>query len=1001
MFFQMLAPQTGSDHKFGLWVSCDGRNFLYDVSNTRGKERRLYANIADKWQAGRWHHLAFVWETVPGESNDRVGVILDGKLVAARSDLDMTSETVSAAGPGALWIGRNSAGNLPYGLGGFVDDVIVLDDIPWEGWHVERGRQIFWPDHLPKFGPNQDPDQSVSLEGLVNVAPLAQVGSFPYCGGLRYVTDGVSGRVGPSDTAGQGLDLTADRALGEVTYASFPHRTTQGCYTFRFEPARRICAVRFLQYRAYAMSYRIDADSTGDGKPDRILVERRRFGRPNVWHTHRFEPVVAHVLRFTSLEETGRGAPCMVELEIYSREEDAKSADRVWPTPDPSVPVAHLDPVPPSPARPVPERDRLWLGATSCLWMFWQPHLDPDLTSPTFAAAFIKELQSMGMTYARLFVGSRPRNYFDVTLPNDFYRQRIPIADPIRGVVPWPSEVMFGYRRNVLKRFCAEMHKHGLKVLPILPRNAPPFDPRSGYFPMAQSDHHQPVRKFPCVTNADFYKEAFATLLREALVAGADGVDVCGDEYYCEVHDLGRISRDDPCIRLFKQRHGVPSIPTKVEDTLLYRRWVLFEYESTARMFKHQTDAVKQANPKAMTSTNISVAPLLFFNRRAFGIAYDMVGHIADIDCFGTDPYYRFDTVAHYQIPEWTKRLIGANKNRETIMILQGAGWGRASVVPFSDPIWITGGATSALMHGARHIDFYRLNYYWQDLPGKKTIADWIQMVHRLEALGLKHARVPRKIALLYSRASDDWWELKIQCQERKGPDAIESASGYVHHKAMMQLLCSHGHPYDLYYLDQVSTLREVTDYALLVLPFPYSIPKEAVAVIRQAVARGCRVLITNHLGEVDPEGEPHPAPLLQSLLSQEGVSYLDIDLLRDGAERGVQQRIADEITSLLGDDRPLYLDSHGKDVEAAVLEKGSSSKFVFAINWDTEPAEADLGVTVPPGPYRVRSFKVGSEALLKLRSSPAVSSKDLSRFRLPMPAHDVTVLHVEKATQR
>jgi len=978
-------------------LTCDGRYLLCSMTGAL----RRYFRIEGNWVRSIWHHVLVTWEVVEGEKNDEILIFIDGKLAGAHRDLELEAGKCEAPHPARLCIGQSLAGNMPYGLRGAVDEFRLYDQVVCRApTDAAAWAPVFEPPGLGQAqrkaaGPTYRPGDHV------NIAPFAEIASVPYSGTLAYLVDGVvlQGRGGATSADGPQLEYVEKESKGEINkLACFPLKCGQASITFAFPRAQQVAAVRFLPAGG-APSFRLDADTDGDGKYDAKLLERYAGGgEKGAWRFHAFEPLRLHCLKFTSIPDEAARAPTLSEFQILSPidacDPELEADFRKRWQPLPGVPRLEFGSSAPVAIPATPAEKRLLLGAYTCFWMF-NNHAKPVLGQYNEHA--VRSLKDMHMDYVRLSAYLKPRTMEKITLPDKYYLARI--APPVgQGCLLWPSKVCVGYEDNVLRDLVEFMHSQGLKVKVQPPRNIAPFDPRSGYYPMAQSDHHdkRPDPRFPCVTNGEYFEKAFCRILSEIIDSGADGVDVCGDEFYIENHNVTRMSRADPCRKLFKEKYGLEA-PKQVEDTERYRKWALFEYESGGALFGRIAAAAKRAKPSVVTATLLSVAGELFYRRTSFGLAYDAVGHAAEIDLLGTDPYYRHDTLGHYQIPKFVQLLAGATPHRRTIMTMQAVC--NDFTTTFSNPVWVVGGATSALMNGCKAMDFYRLNYFasirpQRDHPGTKPIADWCALVRRLEADGLKEATVPSQIAFLYSRASDDWWELKESVGRKPYPNS--AMAGYLNHAACMRMLCSNGHPFRLYYLDQPTTLARVAEAKVLVVPFAYSIGDRACEILDAALRNGARLLIVCRLGETDEFGTAREQPALQRFLGRAGVKFLDVDMSVCGAERSVREAFQAALVELLGEDRPLTFNAYGRDVEAGMLERADGGgKFVFLVNWDGRDALVDLGLPLPEGRFRVARYARDERAEGKLGGETAIDSAALRSFRVEVKAHETVVLTV------
>jgi len=839
----------------------------------------------------------------------------------------------------------------------------------------------------------------------VNVAPFATLKSNPYCGTLSYLTDGEIPPARGVKLAQKGpfledIEVSSNGSISQN--CQFPIKTlAPASITFTFSAPVTVKGVRFMQAGSLCTSFRIEADINGNGLFEAVIaISKTDIPLPTV--KAEFKPVRVRAIRFTMLK-TQKRIPLLGEFQIIGNETEALKLKNVY------APVIGPDellfgkPVK-TPVKRQPPDKRFQFGVTSSMWM-WINITEPYAKHGLNKAALAR-MKELDMDRVRCFIGLKPKDQSKITIPeNPRYSASMKEvkADKSFYYFPLPSKVFAGYEENILKRLSDDLKKEGYEFVPIPPRNVPPFDTRSGHYPMAQSDHHGEYNpKFPCATNGEFYKNAFSTILQELAASGVTGVDIVPDEFYIENHNLKRMCADDPCRALFRKQYGL-DVPTKVEDTETYRKWLLFQMESTARLFKVFSDAAKKAAPGVVTESNFSVVPLLFFNRPGFGLAIDLVGHTGAVDVLGTDPYFRLDTLGHYQMPKTACIYKGATPNRTVCMMLQAVAGD--FLTPLTDPVWTAGNATSMIMRGVRNIDLYRFNYFANirkvngTHPTTPIYKNWIAMIRRLEAFGLKKARIPRKIAFIYNRAGEDWWELREKLKTPNPYDYPQSAmAGHIHHDATMRMLFANGHPFEAFFLDQPSTLSNVSGFKVMIIPFAYSISDKAKAVIQDAVDAGVKLLVLKGRGETDEYGTLRKTPALAGFERRKGVIMLDENLLTRGNDIEVEKKILSALWALLGADRPIIVNNYRRDIEVGMLESENGTKFIFAVNWDKRDSVLDLGLNLPRGAYTVDRFDLEGVSVATLAGKRKTNERALMRFRVNIKGHETLALVVRKS---
>ena len=207
-----------------------------------------------------------------------------------------------------------------------------------------------------------------------------------------------------------------------------------------------------------------------------------------------------------------------------------------------------------------------------------------------------------------------------------------------------------------------------------------------------------------------------------------------------------------------------------------------------------------------------------------------------------------------------------------------------------------------------------------------------------------------------------------------------------------MEALLRNGMPFDLYYLDQPASLHGLGDYRVLVLPYPYSISNEAAGAIRQAAARGTRVVAIARSGEVDEFGDVRKVPSLRAVA---GVEHITIDLARS-RYHDLSRLLVQRVGHALGSAAPLHFDAANHDVECSVMEK-DDDRLLFCLNWESQALDVDVGVNVPEGSYDVSIATMDRESPARIGSKSIVSASDLAGFRLALEAEEAAVIVVHR----
>jgi hypothetical protein len=831
----------------------------------------------------------------------------------------------------------------------------------------------------------------------INIAPYCKVWSTPYMGAaIANLTDGKI--ASPADGT---LMLAAPLGprIGETSLQ----------YEFAFPGPLVVTGVRLFQSdsrdRMPATVYVIEIDSKGNGRYEkRVAVENR--GRGGEWVAYPVSPPIAgYGLRFRAIPSVGNigsnyGPPAIEEFEILTEGDPPRLPRRTLPDAplleEDTARAATLRIEAPSEAV-APSQASFRRGLFGSMWAYWSPGQDYSEQGNEGKLALLRRLKvNRYWLYPGAYVPRRTDLPY-LTLPHDpdylhfVDRQlawRLTSQSKEMRILPFPSQIVPGYRENVLRRFVSQMHNGGVRV--IVNELMLPYGLKSWDFPRVADPYI-----YPSVLSSSFVREASTTLYTEFMQAGVDGLALGGDEFFLRDtpgidEDVSPICRDvrgwprDICkpttIELFRQRFGRDVDPLSRTFSPAAAKWKVFQYEQLAGLFAHYAEMMKSVDPNAIVTSLFRSGEE---NRPHFGIAYDVMGLLGGVAEMSSNPYWSHNSyLGHYFFANEAKRLQGASRSRTAAITLQTTP--RFDRDGYEDPLMVYGPAFSGLMHGVKGINFYKEGYLFAG--GRNDAGPWVEKFFNLTAFlegkGLRDYHVPKSVALLYSRASEDWWQLSHATNPVEAPQAM------VYQNAVMEVLFRDGIPFDLYYLDQPSSLEKLGDYRMAILAYPYSIPKGGVDQIRKAMTSGTKVLALWRAGEVDEYGAAYPTPLLRDV---PGVERLTIDLTRSDYA-GFSGRLVPELHKSLGGETPLSLDAAGHDVECSVMEKGDS-RMLFCLNWEKQPADVNLGVSLPEGRYGASLVTMEQESPARIGGRYALSPADLGKFRLALAPGEARVV--------
>lgn len=342
--------------------------------------------------------------------------------------------------------------------------------------------------------------------------------------------------------------------------------------------------------------------------------------------------------------------------------------------------------------------------------------------------------------------------------------------------------------------------------------------------------------------------------------------------------DLPNYCNCPVCQERFQQWYGEPlpelgpwSRPPAQTDA--YRKFVDFRYRATAEWIARGAAAVKAVNPQVRADSLICVSPICFDFRLGTGVAWDMMGYGSQIDFPTTDPYiilhnYLGDST-HWYVTETTAHLVGCTPRRQAGVVLEAARL--REEYRALDPVEIYGSALSAVSRGARELAWW----HYVHIMGEKASTQpnsfacaggAYDLLERVDPW-LDGARPERRVALLYSRASEEWFSFYTHPEPH--PILTHATADprypFLAQKEVLYWLFRAAVPTDLYYLDQVSA-AELRDYPVIVVPFPFAAGPQQVALLGELARSGKQVLIISEFGTVDELGAPLPVPALLQL---------------------------------------------------------------------------------------------------------------------------------------
>lgn len=742
-------------------------------------------------------------------------------------------------------------------------------------------------------------------------------------------------------------------------------------------------AVRSLQVylngQVSALTVRGDAD--GDGRYEMLLGRADNLAGKG-WLTLAINAKPVCGLRIQAIDgpalcDVRMTNPILNEVKILARAKDVdRAAFAQWAVfrrheaLKPGVPAIVLQPldtrIPPA-AKP---RFRKMVCAD--LWMWGVGATKPDALlddlrkSETFKRA-LNRIKALGV------------NWVEIDLTNS----------SCWDLMPWPSKVARGTRENHLKPLIAALHAEGLKVVVELLHNITPFETVKWHYPMEESSRYPGMKQYPSIAHGTYFRDNWLAIEEEIMTCGADGVGLSADEACYKPAFLPTLPPDDPGRRLYRERYG-HDLPDHEADSLAFRQWVILRHEGICGVYADVSRALRQQYPDIYLNT-MWMQPLSGCSYvTEVSIPWDLMAYRGGITEMGSD----------YMGPYGVRMASAVNGWRAATMVYSGNLGGKLPDMHYyGSVLW-------SWMYGAGSANYWRFNWIDEVPESYAALQRAYSIADDLDALGALDARPPQQIAMLSSRTSLDWWQVKAwwggpfdTAQGGHDPAwdrGLEGQRGWFADETLFNILQQNGYAFDWKWLDRPDHLAELEGYRVLIVPFAYSISKAAADRVKAAVANGATlILLAGHQGETDEWGEKHAVPVFKELVAAGKAILMRDDLMTSGSTDRFVAQVTDAIDQALGTANALKLKRYQQRIEATVLRKNARESFLFVLNWEKAPATVDLGVAMPPGEYFVFARGIDRWYRVALNGNTTLTARDLAAFRVQLPAEQPCVFYI------
>ncbi len=736
----------------------------------------------------------------------------------------------------------------------------------------------------------------------------------------------------------------------------------------------RLAAIRFVQ--SGATSYLLEADTTGDNEFDCLLARVNAGAIEGAWTEYRFSPRPVHAIRIVGLVKSGawpqwdRSAfPRLAEMRIMAVREPWMNTPATRATTEPGTASPLLMPTNTLPRAikldPPGMKTRLTAitarGVCVSPWMFGWNRKKPDSFSKQKIEAYADRIRRLGANHVLL--------YFEGS-----------------GPVLWPSRAVNGIDRDLTTILTSVFAARKIRVLTMFGRGIKPREPSAPW------------------------PSWFGQAMGEAVARGGTGFSVCADEY----PQCG--GRPDPEYygRALKQELGLEQCPNLKSDTEAYRRFMLFHYRRIGVFHRRVTEQALTRKKDAVLFANWRIDPMKL-NTTCNCLAYDILARETKVDYMGTDPYYS-DPSQRTFMERCVKLLAASNRPRGAMPILKAGLWRNWSRLDSWKNIITGGSAVAAVMHGATGVNFYRHNYLAIN-ANTHWVREAFALIAFLDQHGLRRSTEPCNIAILHSRASEDFWQHRAHMLDQGDP-LRDGIRGYVTQKFIEDLLLQHSIPTTCFYLEREDELEEkLARYPVILLPFPYCVSDRALRAIARARETGSRVIICDRKGEANELGTLRQTPAFADWVN-DGRAVFVPEVVERFWQPSVKQEFLRMTTSLLKGTQALVIQARGRNVEGIVRYAARGKVLLALINWEDEPAQPKIKLRLEPGNYRVimadrygwrpaglhagtaelqtrkdREFLWGAGEQAKEIYRTTVTAKDLSGFSLKLPRQFIRIL--------
>ncbi|MDH5571489.1 MAG: discoidin domain-containing protein [Gammaproteobacteria bacterium] len=808
----------------------------------------------------------------------------------------------------------------------------------------------------------------------INIAEHSSIYSSPYIGAsLQYLVDG---KIDDEEAINRNNHLTSTPLT--IQHSSKIKLGLQ----FRFDAAQTINKIRLYQVntknRNYAKAYSITyLDPINTNNIKQAVDERN--GKTHAWFEYRFTPPIhtkeIHFTTTTLSDNKGPsyGGPGISEFEIYANE---YQQDTHEPALNNSDAIPFLKPdlnksinIAENIRIDTPWRQRFQKGLFASSWFFENKKLEKyipllktlDVTRLWLYPGLYKEHDDKNITFPASKVYKAAKNISHKTLQKDI------------RVVPFKNPYIPYLNTNFFATFINQLHDNNIGII----ANEPfiPFGTTGWDFPRVFSPDN-----FPCILTSPLLHNIAEDYYDAILQTGIDGISIGGDEFFFyghKAHDVTHskfcdqpgISSDCNSSCFYNQKNAIEAQTTQKED----------EYQQLSNLMRRLSSNIKQQG-KISTSLFLTGS----YNRPAYGIAQDIIGHHAGLDEITIDPYWSHNnylTTTYFSAE--IKKTLAATPQRTAHITLQSTPFFDSK--PFEDDIMIYGPAIAAIMHGASGINIYKIDHMLNKgllTPTYHRVRKLFNFINFLEVNGFLEFKIQKNIALLYSRSSEDNWQLEHK------QDSSQAAEATLLQNAIIEILIKNSIPFDIYYLEQPESIPDLNNYNLTLLPLPHSIDQASLDKLKLTK----KILAYQAKNESDMSNNINNNWIAELA----NIQKYDIALNKTNYQE-ITVNLINKITSYTKPHTSLTI-NNSNNTECSALEK-NHDLLVYCINWSDLDENIVFNMGINESNYDIWSINPDHISFANIQK-PLIPINHESGFKIKINAKSFQTYYFDEKPQ-